>query len=93
MANITNEEYKKISIKEFTKAAKIYETSHTRIYEMCKIDYPDILAELESEPFDDLLDTGCGPGPMITLLYEKYSEKHYTGIDLTPEMINQAKRK
>ena len=90
---MTNEEYKELSIKEFTKAAKIYETNHAGIYEMCKKDYPDILTELESEPFTDLLDAGCGPGPMITLLYEKYPEKHYTGIDLTPEMINQAKRK
>lgn len=90
---MTNEEYKQLSIKEFTKAAKIYESNNAGIYEICKKDYPDILAELESEPFNDLLDAGCGPGPMITLLYEKYPEKHYTGIDLTPEMIYQAQKK
>ena len=38
-----NEEYKKLSIKEFTKAAGRYESSHAGIYEMCKKDYPDIL--------------------------------------------------
>ena len=42
-----NEEYKKLSIKEFTKAARRYESSHAGIYEMCKKDYPDILEELE----------------------------------------------
>ena len=44
-----NEEYKKLSIAEFTKAAGRYESSHAGIYEMCKKDYPDILEELEKE--------------------------------------------
>ena len=39
-----NEEYKKLSISEFTKAAGRYESNHAGIYEMCKKDYPDILA-------------------------------------------------
>ena len=69
-----NEEYKKLSIKEFTKAAGRYESSHAGIYEMCKKDYPDILEELEKEPFRDLLDAGCGPAPMISLLAEKYPD-------------------
>ena len=67
-----NEEYKKLSIAEFTKAAGRYESNHAGIYEMCKKDYPDILEELEKEPFRDLLDAGCGPAPMISLLAEKY---------------------
>ena len=62
-----NEEYKKLSISEFTKAAGRYESNHAGIYEMCKKDYPDILAELEKEPFKNLLDAGCGPAPMISL--------------------------
>ena len=63
-----NEEYKKLSINEFTKAAGRYESNHAGIYEMCKKDYPDILEELEKEPFRNLLDAGCGPAPMISLL-------------------------
>ena len=66
--SMKNEEYKRLSIKEFTKAAGRYESSHAGIYEMCKKDYPDILEELEKEPFRDLLDAGCGPAPMISLL-------------------------
>ena len=88
-----NEEYKKLSIDEFTKAAGRYESNHAGIYEMCKKDYPDILEELEKEPFRDLLDAGCGPAPMISLLAEKYPDRHYTGLDLTPAMIEQAKKK
>ncbi|MFQ6844401.1 MAG: class I SAM-dependent methyltransferase [Lachnospiraceae bacterium] len=91
--SMKNEEYKKMSIKEFTKAAGRYESSHAGIYEMCKKDYPDILEELEKEPFGDLLDAGCGPAPMISLLAEKYPDRHYTGLDLTPAMIEQAKKK
>ncbi len=90
---MTNEEYKKLSIKEFTKAAELYEGDKAGIYQMCKKDYPDILEELEKEPFTDLLDAGCGPAPMISLLAEKYPDRHYTGLDLTPAMIEQAKKK
>ncbi len=90
---MTNEQYKKMSVKEFTKAAESYESNHAGIYEMCKKEYPDILEELEREPFSDLLDAGCGPAPMISLLAEKYPDRHYTGLDLTPAMIEQAKKK
>ena len=76
---MTPEKYKQLSIKEFTAAAKIYDCNHAGIYEMCKDDYPPILAELEKEPFHDVLDCGCGTGPMIELLHEKYPEKHYVG--------------
>ena len=85
--------YKELSIKEFTKAAEIYDSGHAGIYEMCKDDYPPILEELEKEPFDTLLDVGCGPGPMIELLVSKYPEKHYTGADITPKMIEVANAK
>ena len=88
-----NEEYKKLSIAEFTKAAGRYESNQAGVYEMCKKDYPDIIAELEKEPFRELLDAGCGPAPMISLLAEKYPDRHYTGLDLTPAMIEQAKKK
>ena len=56
---MTPEEYKKLSVKEFTQAAKIYDSGHAGIYEMCKDDYPPILAELEKESFHDVLDCGC----------------------------------
>ena len=56
---MTDEEYKNMSVKEFTKAAKNYESDHAGIYKMCKKDYPDILEELEKEDFSDLLDAGC----------------------------------
>lgn len=90
---MTSEEYKALSVKEFTEAAKVYDSGHSGIYEMCKDDYPYLLEELEKEPFDSVLDCGCGTGPVIELLHEKYPDKHYTGLDLTPEMIHVAQAK
>ena len=89
----TSKEYKDLTIKEFTKAADIYETDNAGIYEMCKDDYPYIASELEKEDYNDLLDCGCGTGPMISLLYENDSSKNYTGLDITPKMIEVAKNK
>ena len=37
-----------MSIKEFTKAAKIYDSGKSGIYEMCKYDYPKVLKELKN---------------------------------------------
>lgn len=90
---MTDQEYKTLSIREFAKAAKVYETNDAGVYKMCRKDYPDVLAELEKEGFSDLLDCGCGTAPMLTLLQKKYPHRHYTGIDLTPEMIEAARAK
>ena len=86
-------EYKELSIKEFTKAAEVYDSDHAGIYEMCKDDYPPILAELRKGEFEDLLDVGCGTGPMVELLAAEMPDKHYTGLDLTPRMIEVANAK
>jgi len=90
---MTEQRYKALSIQEFTEAAERYEGDRAGLYEMCKDDYPELLAELEKEPWHDLLDAGCGPGPMIALLAEKYPDRRYTGIDLTPKMIEKANEK
>lgn len=90
---MNSKQYKELTIKEFTESADRYESNRAGIYEICKNDYPDILKELQKEKWDTLLDAGCGPAPMITLLSKKYPERHYTGIDLTPKMIENARNK
>ncbi len=84
---------KELSVSEFTKAADKYESDHAGVYNLCKKDYPDILAEIEKEPFTDLLDAGCGTAPMLSLLTERFPDAHFTGIDLTPKMVEVAKAK
>lgn len=90
---MNSEEYKALSIKEFTKAAEIYDSNHAGIYEMCKDDYPPILEELRRISFSKLLDVGCGTGPMIELLTQEYPDKEYVGVDITPKMIKTANAK
>ena len=89
----TSEAYKNLSIKEFTKAAQQYDSANAGVYEMCRQDYPPILEELRQVPFEKLLDAGCGTAPMLTLLTQEYPDRHYVGLDLTPEMIAKAKAK
>lgn len=90
---MTAEEYKSMSIKEFSKAAQIYDSGHSGIYEMCKYDYPKIIDELKKMDFNDVLDCGCGTGPMVEIMQENYPDKKFTGLDLTPQMIAKAKEK
>lgn len=46
---LTEKEYKDLSIKEFTKAAEVYDSGHAGIYEMCRNDYPPVLDELKGK--------------------------------------------
>ena len=54
----TDKQYKELTIKEFTKAADVYESEHAGIYEICKEDYHYISSELETEEYHDILDCG-----------------------------------
>ena len=91
--NKKSAKYKALSVREFTKAAEVYDGAHAGIYEMCRDDYPPILAELKKEPFADLLDVGCGTGLMIELLARECPNLRCTGLDLTPKMIEVARAK
>jgi len=89
----SDKEYKELSIKEFTKAAKNYGTDKSGIYKMCAEDYDPILEELKKEPFGTLLDAGCGNAPMLSLLVEEFPDVKFTGLDLTAAMIESAREK
>ena len=62
---MTPEKYKQLSIKEFTQVAKVYDSGHAGIYEMCKDDYPPILTELEK-------DTPEMEGLMILSMFQDF---------------------
>lgn len=87
------EELKKMTLQEFNRAARQFDQNNPSVYNLCRKDYPDILAELEKENFTDVLDAGCGTGAVLALLSAKYPERHYIGIDLSPEMIAVANAK
>lgn len=89
----SSEKFKDISKKEFTKAAEKYDWDKAGVYKICRNDYPDILAEIKKEEFNDLLDVWCWTGPILSLLSKEFPDKHYVGLDLTPKMIEVAKSK
>ena len=84
---------KKLTVKEFDKAAEHFEDSTPSVYNLCKKDYPDILAEINKEKWQSVLDAGCGTGAVLELLSRKYPEKEYTGIDISKKMIEFANKK
>ncbi len=57
-----------------------------------------ILAEkmsklLPSRPIKNILDIGCGTGIFTKVLRDKYKTSHITAVDISPEMIEIAKKK
>ncbi len=90
---MTGEEYKKLSLKEFDRAAAKFDDDDPSVYNMCRKDYPDVMAEAVKESFSDLLDAGCGTGAMLGMFKRDYPDKNYTGVDLSEKMIETARRK
>lgn len=90
---MTSEQFKKITLEEFDKAAEKFDDNDPSVYNMCRKDYPDVLAEVVKESFSDLLDAGCGTGAMLGMFKKDCPDKNYTGIDLSEKMIETAKRK
>lgn len=90
---MTGEQYKKLSLREFDQAAEKFDDNEPSVYNMCRKDYPDVLAEVRKEPFADLLDAGCGTGAMLSMLQRDSPDQHYTGIDLSEKMIEAARKK
>ncbi len=90
---MTSEEYKKMSEKEFDRAAAKFDDDDLSIYNVCRKDYPEVLAEAVREPFSDLLDAGCGTGAMLAMFKRDYPEGNYTGVDLSEKMIETANKK
>lgn len=90
---MTSEEYKKLSLREFDKAAAKFDDDDPSVYNMCRKDYPEVLAEAAKEPFWDLLDAGCGTGAMLGMFRKGYPDRNCTGVDLSEKMIETAGRK
>ncbi|MCM1542423.1 MAG: methyltransferase domain-containing protein, partial [Blautia sp.] len=70
-----------------------FDDNDPSVYNMCRKDYPDVVAEVAKEPFLDLLDAGCGTGAMLGMFRKDYPDKNYTGVDLSEKMIEVARAK
>ena len=54
---------------------------------MCRKNYPDVMAEVAEDLFSDLLDAGCGTGAMLGMFQRDYSDKNYTGVNLSENQL------
>ena len=84
------EQYKAYSRLQFDKEAAAYDEGES--FSMVREDYPDILRELKKEPFGSLLDCGCGTGAVLALLHKRFPDRSCTGIDLSEQMIEVARK-
>src|SRR6478609_693900 len=53
----------------------------------------DLIAILDVQPKDDVLEVGYGPGGLIQLLAERTDAASIRGVDPSPEMRDQATRR
>ena len=55
--------------------------------------YPEILNYLSSITYSNFLDLGCGTGEMIKIILASDKKKKASGIDISPKLIEVAKKK
>lgn len=86
-------DFKGLSKKHFDNQAAIYDETNTIYYsKLPKKSCENVAESLKSAQFDSLLDVGCGTGYLIELL-KKQRKAEYHGLDISPEMLKQAKKK
>ena len=82
---------KEQSLNTFNHQAKVYDNSMYSRH--AKKLYPAMLSLIETQKKVKILDLGCGTGTMMQLLLKQNANYQLTGLDLSPEMINQAQDK
>jgi len=60
------------------------------ILQRIRIDFRDIT---ERYPFDSALEIGCGPGIDLAYWAERFPQRTFLGIDVSPAMVQQARAK
>ena len=82
---------KTTTIAYFDRTAAVYNTSHDGKF--VRPMYRTVLEEALSLPWRDALDIGCGNGNLLAALLEARPEAHYHGVDLSPNMAAEARRR
>lgn len=88
--NLAEQSYKKKSKRFFDQHAAIYFQTWDGKY--CIQMYDEVLQRIKQFPFVSILDVGCGPGTMLARLKMEYPDAEAYGIDLSDQMIVQARR-
>ena len=82
---------KQTTLTYFDRTAADYNTSHDGKF--VRPMYRTVLEEALSLPWRDVLDIGCGNGNLLAALLEARPEAHYHGVDLSPNMAAEARRR
>src|SRR5271154_1711477 len=51
-----------------------------------------VLDQMKIEPYDNVLDVGCGAGWFVRILAERVPEGRVIGMDISDEMVRRARR-
>jgi len=90
---MAKKDFVELSKKWFDKQAPVYDEKNVIIYSKYgKISCQNIFDYLKNTKYNNLLDIGCGTGYLIDMLSKENNAK-YTGLDLSPEMLKEAKKK
>ena len=81
---------KETTVKYFNNTAKDYDNSHDGKFVNCM--YQEIIDRVRNLAGDKILDLGCGNGNIINLL-KKERKADYFGLDISENMIEEAKKK
>lgn len=87
-------DYEKLSKAHFNGQAAEYDRNESIHYSKYpKISCKNVSGLLADKSFAKLLDIGCGTGYLIDMLKKQHKDTVYYGLDLSPEMLKNAKKK
>lgn len=85
------QDYKKLSKDAFNAQAETYDTDKNGKH--AREQYPYVLKKISQMNFRSVLDVGCGTGEVLKSISEEYPDVRLYGIDISEEMLKQAKAK
>ncbi len=80
---------KELIKKNFSKSARSYD----KYAQIQKVLAKKLQRYLPEGAVSNVLDIGCGTGNLTKILKEKYRNSHITAIDISPQMVEIAKKK
>lgn len=90
---MSKKDFVELSKKWFDKQAPVYDEKDVIIYSKYgKISCQNIFDYLKDKKYKKLLDIGCGTGLLIDLLSKEHKAE-FTGLDLSPKMLEEANKK
>lgn len=90
---MVKKDFVELSKKWFDNQAPVYDEKDVILYSKYgKISCQNIYDYLKDKEYQNFLDIGCGTGYLIDILSKK-NKATYTGLDLSPKMIDECNKK